>query len=168
MCELHRCSLAAAGNLGSLRAAVEEGGDVDGGDYDRRRPIHIAASEGRLEAVRALVEELGAEHSPQDRWGLTPLDDALRQPTSESHRRVAEYLIGMGAIQRAQADGQRPRGACAEEPPADAGASSSRGRGGARVGLFSLRTRRHAKKVPAPPEGSSLPPSRDSAEDLHS
>ena len=50
---------------------------------DKRTAMHLAASEGMLEVVRALVEDLGANHSPVDRWGGTPLDDALRGGHSE-------------------------------------------------------------------------------------
>ena len=39
---------------------------------------NCAASEGRLNIVKFLVEGAGANHSPVDRWGGTPLDDARR------------------------------------------------------------------------------------------
>ena len=59
--------------------------DVNKGDYDKRTACHLAASEGQLEALKVLIEELGAEHSPLDRWKHTPLDDARREP-------VLDYL----------------------------------------------------------------------------
>ena len=37
--------------------------------------------------------QLQADHSPQDRWGGTPLDDALRQ----GHQEVTSYLTGKSA-----------------------------------------------------------------------
>ena len=49
---------------------------MDQTDYDARPPLHLAASEGQLETVRVLVEELRCLRSQPDRWGKTPLDDA--------------------------------------------------------------------------------------------
>ena len=53
----------------------------------------LAASEGNLLVVKLLVEELGANHSPRDRWGGTPLNDAVRQ----EHQEVIMYLKSAGA-----------------------------------------------------------------------
>ena len=73
------CDAAARGDFDRLRTLVErQRHDVNAGDYDQRTAIHLAASEGMLEVVRFLVEELGASVSPRDRWGNTPLDDATR------------------------------------------------------------------------------------------
>lgn len=51
-------------------------------DYDRRTPLHIAASEGYTETCRFLVEK-GAKINRSDRWGGSPLDDAHRHRHSE-------------------------------------------------------------------------------------
>ena len=48
----------------------------------------VASAEGRLEAVVCLVQELGVPHSPVDRWGNTPLDDATRH----DHRAVVKTV----------------------------------------------------------------------------
>eukprot|EP00966_Prymnesium_polylepis_P207020 4795638-Prymnesium_polylepis.3 len=69
------------------------GFDLGIGDYDKRTAIHLAASEGRLEVVKFLIEEAGANHSPADRWGGTPLDDATRH----AHTQVIDYLKSKGA-----------------------------------------------------------------------
>ncbi len=39
-------------------------------DYDKRTALHIAAADGSLAAVKLLVEEGGANHAVQDRWGV--------------------------------------------------------------------------------------------------
>lgn len=88
------CEAAARGDLVRLRQFVKEQGmDINQQDYDQRTAIHLAASEGLLNVVQALIEELGSEISPVDRWGGTPLDDAIRS----KHPRVAQYLESKGA-----------------------------------------------------------------------
>ena len=77
-----------------LRGYLQDGIDPDTGDYDQRTAMHLAASEGLLEVVTFLVDEAGANHSPRDRWGGTPLDDATRH----SHSAVAAYLKSKRAI----------------------------------------------------------------------
>ena len=60
-------------------------------DYDRRTPLHIAASEGHLDICKLLVEK-GAMVNRSDRWGLAPLDDAHRHQYIE----VVEFLQKQG------------------------------------------------------------------------
>ena len=89
------CSAAATNDLERLRFLSSLPGLLtDKGDYDKRTALHLAASEGAFDAVVCLVEELGAKVSPVDRWGGTPLDDAVR----EGHTKVSEYLQGKGAV----------------------------------------------------------------------
>ncbi|KAJ1454508.1 ankyrin repeat-containing domain protein [Pelagophyceae sp. CCMP2097] len=61
-------------------------------DYDRRSPLHVAASEGNLELVKYLSAH-GARLNTSDRWGGSALDDALRHRQHE----VAVFLRGCGA-----------------------------------------------------------------------
>jgi serine/threonine protein kinase len=74
------CGAAAAGDVATLRRIIASGDQnaANQSDYDKRTPLHLAASEGLLEVVTFLIEEAGAHHSPIDRWGGTPLSDALR------------------------------------------------------------------------------------------
>ncbi|KAL1499048.1 hypothetical protein AB1Y20_013564 [Prymnesium parvum] len=82
------CRAAAAGDVAAVRVIISGGTPVLMGDYDARTALHVAASEGQLAVVRLLVEEFGASPSPSDRWGSTPLDDALRR----GHSKVEKYL----------------------------------------------------------------------------
>mmetsp|Transcript_75699 Transcript_75699/g.167661 ORF Transcript_75699/g.167661 Transcript_75699/m.167661 type:complete len:489 (-) Transcript_75699:117-1583(-) len=88
------CIAAAQGDTDTVRHLVKNGFDVNAGDYDQRTPIHLAASEGRFSVVRCLVDELSADMNVQDRWGGTPLDDALRS----GHKQVSSYLVSKGAF----------------------------------------------------------------------
>jgi len=88
------CTAASTGDFGELQAICDAGGDMNLGDYDQRTAMHLSASEGWLKVVSFLVNELHADHSPLDRWGGTPLDDALRQ----NHSAVVEYLVRCGAV----------------------------------------------------------------------
>ena len=82
------CSASSLGDRDGIRAMLDEGADVNEGDYDRRTALHLAASEGQLDVVRLLIER-GADVSARDRWGGTPLDDARRH----GHRAVEELLL---------------------------------------------------------------------------
>lgn len=71
------CWAASEGDLVTLRQMIARGVCAGAADYDGRTALHLAAAEGRLEVVQYLLE-LGSDPSPQDRWGGTPMDDALR------------------------------------------------------------------------------------------
>ena len=69
--------------------------DLSKGDYDLRTPLHLAASNGHLNVVKYLVENIpGIEVNPVDRWNGTPYDDALREKQDE----VTAYLKCFGGI----------------------------------------------------------------------
>ncbi|KAM9829222.1 glutaminase kidney isoform, mitochondrial [Syngnathus typhle] len=50
--------------------------DMNQRDYDSRTALHVAASEGHIEAVIFLTDECKVDPYIKDRWGNTPLDDA--------------------------------------------------------------------------------------------
>eukprot|EP00741_Cyanophora_paradoxa_P022765 tig00021517_g21986.t1 len=102
------CTAASEGDVNKLRLFVSCGVDVDVGDYDRRTALHLAArcpprirsipnsfgsGEGQLEVVEELLH-LTANVNCRDRFGGTPLDDALRK----GHDMVAALLIARGGM----------------------------------------------------------------------
>lgn len=64
---------------------------VDASDYDSRTGLHVAASEGHMNVIRLLVERYNARHNLQDRYGGTPLDDAIQHRQSQA----IEYLVAL-------------------------------------------------------------------------
>jgi len=65
------------GDIQKLQRLIKANVNVDAGDYDMRRAVHIAASEGNMSAFRVLVEA-GADLSVRDRWGNSVVEDANR------------------------------------------------------------------------------------------
>jgi len=54
----------------------QKGAQFNMADYDGRTALHIACSEGHTDVVRYLLD-LGAPVHVRDRYGDTPLDDAV-------------------------------------------------------------------------------------------
>ncbi|TNV87876.1 hypothetical protein FGO68_gene16169 [Halteria grandinella] len=84
------CTAASDENLEKLQGLQSLGFNLALGDYDRRTPLHLAAFNGKLKAVKYLVEEGGVDVNPLDRWGATPLNDA------QSNMAISEYLKSKG------------------------------------------------------------------------
>ena len=76
----------------SKRTSAATTFDVNEGDYDKRTAMHLAAGEGHLKIVQALVAA-GADPNVEDRWKRRPLDDAKQG----KHKDVIEYLETHGA-----------------------------------------------------------------------
>ena len=72
---------ASDGEVESVRSLLQESNynlQIDEADYDKRTALHVAASEGQVSVVEALLQG-GADVNVRDRWGGTPLADAIRQ-----------------------------------------------------------------------------------------
>ncbi|GFP94887.1 potassium channel skor [Phtheirospermum japonicum] len=68
------CTIVARGDSDLLRRVLQNGIDSNSRDYDRRTPLHIAASQG-LYLMAKLLLEAGASVFLKDRWGNTPMDE---------------------------------------------------------------------------------------------
>ncbi|EME27910.1 hypothetical protein Gasu2_21580 [Galdieria sulphuraria] len=83
---LHAC---AKGNVDTVRNLVQEQKvSPNFYNYDKRTPLHLAAAEGHLEIAQILVEA-GASLTTCDRWGCTPIFDAV----NGKHQRLTQYLF---------------------------------------------------------------------------
>ncbi len=81
------CWAASKGDLGEIERLVGNGIDLNVADYDGRTAMHLAASEGYFTVIRYLIDH-GATMTKKDRWGGTPMDDAIRC----KHKKVIELL----------------------------------------------------------------------------
>ena len=64
------------GDIEEVRRLLRKGVDINSSNYDGRNVLHLAAVEGNFRMVELLLAE-GAEKNKRDRWGNTPLQDAI-------------------------------------------------------------------------------------------
>ena len=90
--ELALCTAAAQGDLLQVKRFIDFGVNPNSGDYDLRTALHVSAAEGHEQVVELLLQ---AQANPniKDRWGGSPLQDAL----SGSHSATAQILKAKGA-----------------------------------------------------------------------
>ena len=48
------------------------------GDYDNRTALHLACCEGHISCVKFLIDVCKVDINIKDRWGNTPLDEAMK------------------------------------------------------------------------------------------
>ncbi|XP_068602216.1 glutaminase kidney isoform, mitochondrial isoform X1 [Brachionichthys hirsutus] len=65
------------GDASALRRFALSSMDMEQRDYDSRTALHVAAAEGHSEVVRFLLEACKVNPAPRDRWGKTPMDEAV-------------------------------------------------------------------------------------------
>ncbi len=87
---------ASLGDINEISRLVAHGAEVNAADYDGRTPLHLAAAEGRLEAVDYLLLRQ-AEPTAKDRWGATPIDDAKRHRHPDVEKRLRARRAGLCA-----------------------------------------------------------------------
>ena len=73
---------ASENDLVGLRRCLAEGMPLGACDYDNRTALHLAAADGRIDAVQYLLAH-GHPLHVRDRWGSTPLDEARREGRDE-------------------------------------------------------------------------------------
>lgn len=83
------CDAAARGDISQIQSLVIRGGDVNGCDYDRRYPLHLAACEEQMKTVEYLLSK-GAKVDVKDRWGQSPLDEAQKT----ENKKLIQLLLG--------------------------------------------------------------------------
>ena len=84
------------GDLVALKRLGALHGRLDFADYDFRTALHLAASEGHIHLIQYILE-MHADINARDRWGSTPLDDAIKF----QNRDVAKLLKAAGALRGA-------------------------------------------------------------------
>ncbi|CAD5213024.1 unnamed protein product [Bursaphelenchus okinawaensis] len=68
---------ARTGDMNTLRRLFMQKVDMSSSDYDKRTALHVAAAEGQLDVVKFLVNIARVKIDAKDRWGRTPMDDAV-------------------------------------------------------------------------------------------
>eukprot|EP00873_Tetraselmis_striata_P021207 jgi/Tetstr1/441471/TSEL_003114.t1 len=87
------CYCAAMGDVLGLKALLssDKEHDINDGDYDGRRPLHVAAAGGHLEMIEYLVTAEGAEVNVVDGFGGAPLLDAIKNNNTEAAKLLRQY-----------------------------------------------------------------------------
>jgi len=86
---------ASQGDPAALEQQYQAGVDLFAVDYDKRGALHLAGTEGHVEIAQFLIHHAAdkTKLSPKDRWGGTPLSDAIYF----GHEDVAAVLRDAGA-----------------------------------------------------------------------
>ena len=104
------CGAAAKGDLKEVEQLVKLGANPSIGDYDNRTPYHLAAgnnflrtliissdrlriAEGHIHVLEYLISLPMADINVVDRFGGTPLSDAMRHNRAD----ILDWLVAHGA-----------------------------------------------------------------------
>lgn len=90
--EVRLMYLANERDLEGIKELLDSGIDVNFRDIDNRTALHVAACQGFVDVVGLLIER-GADVDPKDRWGSTPLADAIHY----KHHDMIKFLEKHGA-----------------------------------------------------------------------
>jgi len=93
------CFAAHTNNVEQLQILIEAGADPNATNFDQRTAMHVAASDGHVKVVEALLAA-GASFNVLDRFGNTPLHDAERSQ-SRGSQAVVKVLREAGAVSEA-------------------------------------------------------------------
>ncbi|XP_026098876.1 glutaminase kidney isoform, mitochondrial-like [Carassius auratus] len=66
------------GDVSALRRIALSAVNMELTDYDTRTALHVASAEGHLDTVKFLTHTCKVNPNAKDRWGNTPLDDAMQ------------------------------------------------------------------------------------------
>jgi len=83
--------LASRGDADTVRRLLNNTVNPNCADYDLRTPLHLAAANHNEKIVRMLLAA-GAKVGAEDRWGSTPLSDAMRSGVRLGEDLVVEIL----------------------------------------------------------------------------
>jgi ankyrin repeat protein len=75
-----------------IKLLLQSGAEVDMAEENEATPLHFAADQGRLEAIRVLVAA-GANIDAKDKWGRT----ALMRTIKGRHASAGQLLVELGA-----------------------------------------------------------------------
>ncbi|KAH7568674.1 hypothetical protein ACOSQ2_012027 [Xanthoceras sorbifolium] len=90
--EVRLMYLANERDLEGIKELLDSGIDINFRDIDNRTALHVAACQGYADVVGLLIER-GADIDPKDRWGSTPLADAIHYKNHD----VIKFLEKHGA-----------------------------------------------------------------------
>lgn len=85
------------GEIEFVRRNLSEGVSANFADYDLRTPLHLAVEEGHVDVALLLLEN-GANYHAKDRWGTTPITQAVVQGQAEIIDLLKQFDADVEAI----------------------------------------------------------------------